>query len=58
MSIVSILIALLIVGAVLYLVTLVPIDPVVKQIIRVLAILLTVVWVILELTGRGGFIRL
>lgn len=58
MSIVTILIALLIVGAVLYLVSLVPIDPVIKQIIRVVAILLVVIWILLELTGKGGFLRL
>lgn len=48
-TLVSLLIALLILGAILYLVQLVPIDGTVKQIIKVLAILIVVIYVILLL---------
>jgi hypothetical protein len=43
---VSIIIALIIVGVVLYLITLIPMDATVKKIITVLVILLVVLWVV------------
>lgn len=46
MSLISLLIALITIGAVLYLVTLLPIDGTVKRIIQVIAIVVLVVWLL------------
>ena len=48
---VSLLIVLVVLGAVLYIVRLLPIDATVKQIINVVAIVAIVLWVIARLTG-------
>lgn len=52
----SLIIALIIVGALLYLLQLLPIDATVKRIIQVIAIVILVVWLLRELwpaTGLG-----
>lgn len=53
MTIIELLIALVVVGVLLYLVTLIPMNGTIKQIVIVLAILLTVLW-ILESFGVIG----
>ena len=42
----SVIFALVIVGVVLYLLTLIPMDPVVAQIIRVLVVVAVVLWIL------------
>lgn len=52
----NILVALIIIGALLYLLRLLPIDATVKRIIQVIAIVILVVWLLRELwpaTGLG-----
>jgi len=56
--IVSIIVALLIVGVALYLIQLIPLDSTIKQIIRVLVILLVVLWVISLLFPGLSLIKL
>jgi hypothetical protein len=46
MDLVSLLIALIIVGAVLYLVALLPIDAVIKRVIQVVAIVAIAIWLL------------
>lgn len=46
MSLISLLIALIIIGAVLYIVGLLPIDGTVKRIIQVVAIVALVIWLL------------
>lgn len=46
MDLVSLLIALIVVGAVLYLVTLLPIDATVKKIIQVIAVVAVAIWLL------------
>jgi len=48
-DLVQLLIALVIIGAVLYIVTLLPIDATIKRIIQVIAIVLVVIWALKEL---------
>ncbi len=54
MSIISLLIICLVIGAALYLLGMVPIDEAVKQIIRVVVILILVIYVILFLAALFG----
>ncbi len=49
MGLVSLLIALIIIGAVLYIVNLLPLDATIKKIIQVVAVVLLVVWLIRDL---------
>lgn len=51
--IISLLIALLIVGVVLWAITQIPMDPAIANIIRVVAIVGVVIWLISLLTGVG-----
>lgn len=46
MDLVSILIALIILGAIIYLADLLPIDPTVKTVIKVVAIVAVVIWLL------------
>lgn len=46
MSLVTLLIALIVIGAVLYIVTLLPIDATIKRIIQVVAIVALVIWLL------------
>lgn len=46
MSLVSLLIALIVIGAVLYVVSLLPIDATIKRIIQVVAIVAIVIWLL------------
>lgn len=50
----SLLIALIIVGAVLYIMNLLPIDARIKSIITVLVIVLVAIWALQVLLGGGG----
>lgn len=54
MSIISLLIVLLLFGAVLYLVSLAPIDGTVKRIIQVVAIVFLIIWVLTKLAPSLG----
>jgi hypothetical protein len=54
MPIISLLIVLLIFGAVLYLVSLAPIDGTVKRIIQVVAIVFLIIWVLTKLAPSLG----
>ena len=54
MSILSLLLVLIVVGVALYLVGLIPMDPTVAIIIRVVAILLVVVWLLDAFIGLGS----
>lgn len=58
MPILSLLIALIVVGVVLYLIQLIPMDARVKQIIMVLAIAIIVIWVLQMLLGGGPIFKL
>lgn len=58
MSIISLLIVLLLFGAVLYLVSLVPIDGTVKRIIQVVAIVFLIIWVLTKLAPSLGGLAL
>jgi len=54
---IDLIIVLVIFGAILYLLNLVPVDAVVKQVIRVIVIVFLVIFAInalLQMTGRGG----
>jgi hypothetical protein len=57
-TLITALIDLLIVGLVLYLINLLPIDGAIKQIIRVVAIVVAIVWLLSLLTGYGGMIHI
>jgi hypothetical protein len=50
MSLIALLIALIVIGAVLYIVTLLPIDATIKRVIQVIAIVAVVIW-LLERVG-------
>lgn len=50
MSLIPLLVALLIIGAVLYIVSIMPIDATVKRIIQVVAIVAVCIWVLEQLT--------
>jgi hypothetical protein len=50
----SLLITLLVIGAVLYLIQLAPIDGTIKQIIMVVAILFVIIWVLKTLAPQLG----
>lgn len=50
---ISLLIALIVIGAVLYLVGLLPVDGTIKQIIYVLAIVAVLIWVLRNLGAIG-----
>ncbi len=54
MSLVSLLIALVVLGLVLYLIGLIPFDDTIKQVIRVVAIALIIIWVIKVIFGVSG----
>lgn len=54
MSLIAILIALIVFGAVLYVVGLLPIDATVKRIIQVVAIVALVVWLLTKLAPAIG----
>lgn len=58
MPLISIILSLIIVGVILYLITLVPMDAKVKQIIYVIAILAIVLWLVQVLFGIGPGINL
>ena len=58
MSIISLLIVLLLFGAVLYLVSLAPIDGTVKRIIQVVAIVFLIIWVLTKLAPSLGGLAL
>lgn len=51
---ISLLIVLIVIGVVLYLVSLIPMDALIKKIIYVLAILFTIIWVLQELGLIAG----
>ena len=54
MSLISILIALIIFGAILYLVDLAPIDGTVKRVIQVVAIVFLIIWALQKLAPSLG----
>ena len=54
MSLIALLIALLIFGAILYLVDLAPIDGTVKRIIQVVAIIFLIIWLLQHLAPSLG----
>lgn len=58
MPLVSVLLSLIILGVILYLITLIPMDPTIKQIIYVVAILAVILWLINVLFGIGPGIQL
>lgn len=51
----SLLVALIIFGVVLYLINLIPMQPIVKQVIMVIAIAFVVIWALQLLLGGGVF---
>jgi len=58
MSLLSLLVALIIIGVVLYLVSLVPMDDRIKTAITVIAIAFVVIWLIQALLGGTPVLRL
>lgn len=54
MDLVSILIALVIIGAVLYILQLLPIDGTIKRVIQVIAIVVVIVWALRVLLPMAG----
>jgi uncharacterized membrane protein len=54
MPLVSLVLALVLVGLLLYLVGLIPLDPTIHQLIRVVVIVAVVFWLILHLLPVGG----
>lgn len=54
MSIVSLVVALIIIGAVLYIVGLLPIDATIKRVIQVIAIVILAIWAIRALLPVAG----
>lgn len=58
MSLLSLLVMLIIVGVVLYLVSLIPMDARIKTAITVIAIAFVVIWLIQALLGGGPVMRL
>jgi membrane protein implicated in regulation of membrane protease activity len=54
MDLVSLLVMLIIVGAVLYIVSLLPIDPTIKKVIQVVAIVAIAIWVLREFVPSLG----
>ena len=55
MTLLSLIIALIVVGAVLWLLDYLPLDAAIKQIIRGLVILVVVIWLITHLLPLGSF---
>lgn len=53
MSIFGLLIALVLFGAMLYLLELIPMDATVRQVVRVVAIIVLILWVLQVLFGAG-----
>lgn len=51
MDLVSLLIALVVIGAILYVITLLPIDATIKRIIQVIAIVAVLIWLLREFGG-------
>lgn len=51
---ISILITLIVIGVVLYLVELIPMDATIKRIIQIVAILLVVIWLLSSFGVLGG----
>ena len=58
MSLLSLLVVLIVIGVVLYLVSLVPMDARIKTAIMVIAIAFVVIWLIQALLGGGPVLRL
>ena len=58
MPLVSVFLSLIILGVILYLITLIPMDPTIKQIIYVVAILAVILWLIQVLFGIGPGINI
>lgn len=60
MGLIEIVIALLIVGLVLYLIDFIPIDGTIKQVIRVVVIVFVIIWLLQALVGGGSlnFLRI
>jgi len=58
MSLISLIIALIILGLLLYVVKLLPIDGTVKQIISAVVVVAIVIWLLRAVVGFGGDIRL
>ncbi len=54
MSLVSLLIALIVIGAILYIVGMLPIDATIKRVIQVIAIVLLAIWAIKTLLPMAG----
>lgn len=54
MGLIELLIALIIIGAVLYVVSIVPIDGTIKRIITVIAIVFVCIWLLRSLGHMGG----
>lgn len=57
MSLLGLLIIAIVVGAALYLVNLLPLDPTFKAIIRVVAIVIFIIYVLMFLFGQAGLFR-
>lgn len=56
MPLIPMLMTLIVIGVVLYLVSLLPLDATIKQIIQVLTIVFAILWILqLFLAGAGGF---
>jgi hypothetical protein len=51
----ALVIALIIIGVVLYLITLIPMDDTIKQIIRVVVIVAVLIWLVSVFFGGGSF---
>lgn len=58
MSLLSLLIVLIVIGVVLYLVSLIPMDARIRTAITVIAIAFVVIWLIQALLGGGPVLRL
>lgn len=54
MDIVALLIALIVIGAILYCITLLPIDATIKRVIQVVAIVAVLVWLLRQFGGMLG----
>lgn len=58
MPLVSVFLSLIILGVILYLITLIPMDATIKQIIYVVAILAVILWLVNVLFGVGPGINI
>jgi len=58
MSLLSLLIVLIVIGVVLYLITLIPMDARIKTAITVVAIAFVIIWLIQALLGGGPVLNL